>query len=195
MRIILASASPRRRELLRQIGLSFEVCVTDADEKADTSDPVELVEQLSCRKAEAAASRQGAEDTEDEQELIIGADTIVVCDGRILGKPAGREEAIDMLKMLQGRKHQVYTGVTLLLRGKEEKRIVFHGASTVEFYPMTEREIREYVGTMEPMDKAGSYGIQGICARYIKGIEGDYNNIVGLPVGKLYQNIKQLYVK
>lgn len=190
MKIILASASPRRRELLQQIGLPFEVCVTDAKEETFSSNPAEVVEQLSLRKAQAAASRRGAESAEGEPELIIGADTIVACDGRILGKPGDKEEAVCMLKMLQGRKHQVYTGVTLLFRGEEENKIVFHEASTVEFYPMTEREIREYVDTGEPMDKAGAYGIQGICARYIRGIEGDYNNIVGLPVGKLYQNLK-----
>ena len=121
--------------------------------------------------------------------LIIGSDTIVAVDGQILGKPKDAEDAKRMLRMLQGRAHEVYTGVTVLRGGTEERR-TFHEETKVLFFPMTEEDIETYVATNDPLDKAGAYGIQGFCARYIQGIEGDYNNVVGLPVGRLYQEIK-----
>ena len=125
----------------------------------------------------------------------IGADTVVALDGAILGKPEGKQEAYSVLKSLQGRGHEVYTGVTLLYRAAGAQEWVqkcFHERTKVNFFPMEEAEIREYVNTEDPLDKAGAYGIQGFCARYISGIEGDYNNVVGLPVGILYQKIKEL---
>lgn len=125
--------------------------------------------------------------------LVMGADTVVACDGKILGKPADAEAAAAMLTMLQGRGHEVYTGVTILYEENgERKTLTFHEKTTVHFYPMTDAQIREYVATGDPMDKAGSYGIQGFCARYIRGIEGDYNNVVGLPVGRVYQELHGL---
>lgn len=199
MKIILASASPRRRELLVQIGLEFEIVVSDVEEKITKTAPAEIVEELSYQKAEAVLNSLPA----DEEVLVIGADTIVAYGQQILGKPANEEKAVEMLEMLQGNTHEVYTGVTLLYRKKcgdleslanGEAQIVsktFHEATKVHFYPMTKAEIQEYVSSKDPMDKAGSYGIQGFCARYISGIQGDYNNVVGLPVGRLYQEAKE----
>lgn len=186
MKIILASASPRRRELLAQIGLDFQVLVSEVEEKVNTDIPYLVVEQLSAQKAQAVAQKLEKE----EPALVIGADTIVACDGQILGKPRDKEEAVQMLRKLNGRSHQVYTGVTLIFGDKIK---TFYEATEVEFYPMTEEEIGAYVETPDPLDKAGAYGIQGFCARYIKGITGDYNNVVGLPVGRLYQEMKRLF--
>lgn len=219
-KIILASASPRRRELLTQIGLDFDIVVSETEEKITSTEPAKVVEELSAQKAEAvweklcstAASQgsvtnaerldEGSEVFESEQTsgettmtdtLVLGADTVVACDGKILGKPADTEAAAAMLTMLQGRGHEVYTGVTILYEEDGEKKaLTFHEKTTVHFYPMTEEQIREYVATGDPMDKAGAYGIQGFCARYIRGIEGDYNNVVGLPVGRVYQELHGL---
>lgn len=249
-RVILASGSPRRRELLAQIGISFEVMVSDADETLTSTQPSQVVEELSARKAGAVAQElivqmrdavQGAEggsngnpagesadarkpqmhdsvcgaergstenpaeesasvqtaqtlDADCDEILIIGADTVVSCDGEILGKPHTPEQAVEMLRKLRGRTHEVYTGVTLLCMAGEavvESR-TFHEATKVHFYPMSAKEIEAYVATGDPMDKAGAYGIQGICARYIRGIDGDYNNVVGLPVGRLYQELCEM---
>lgn len=177
----MASASPRRQELLKQIGISFEVMPSQKEEKADFSEPEKLVEALSAQKAEDIRE-QAADDT----ALVIGADTVVCCDGRVLGKPKDEEDACRMLSMLQGRKHQVYTGVTLCW-GREH--LTFSERTEVEFYPMSREQILFYISTKEPMDKAGAYGIQGLGAMWVKGIEGDYNNVVGLPVGRLYQEM------
>ena len=180
-RVILASASPRRQELLKQIGISFEVMPSQKEEKADFPEPRKLVEALSAQKAEDIR-----EQTADDAALVIGADTVVCCDGMVLGKPKDEEDACSMLSMLQGRKHQVYTGVTLCW-GRE--RLTFSERTEVEFYPMSREQILFYISTKEPMDKAGAYGIQGLGAMWVKGIEGDYNNVVGLPVGRLYQEM------
>lgn len=198
MRIILASASPRRRELLEQIGLKFEIKVSSAEEKASASSPGELVEKLSLQKAEAVLA-QTQED--GEAVLVIGADTVVAKDGKVLGKPVDEEDAARMLRLLAGQSHQVYTGVTLLYRppkGKRQEdraggveRKTFHETTEVYVSPMTESEIAGYVASKDPMDKAGAYGIQGFFARYVQGIRGDYNNVVGLPVGRLYREAKE----
>ena len=192
MEIILASASPRRKELLEQIGLQFRIMVSDVEENITKTAPAEIVEELSCQKAEAVLRSLPP----DEEVLVIGADTIVAYGQQILGKPGSREQAVDMLTMLQGNTHEVYTGVTLLYRkaasaGGAVERKTFHEATKVHFYPMSSVEIEGYADTKDPMDKAGAYGIQGFCARYISGIEGDYNNVVGLPVGRLYQEAKE----
>lgn len=206
MKIILASASPRRRELLKQIGIEYEVMASDAEEIVSSTVPAEVVEELAKQKAENVYLKylQSAEDTmhdkvepdvlKSESLLIISADTIVACDGQILGKPKDAEDAKVMLRILQGRAHEVYTGVTFLYREHaytDVRAHSFHEATKVHFYPMTEAEIEAYVATGDPLDKAGAYGIQGLCARYISGIEGDYNNVVGLPVGRLYQELKR----
>mgnify|MGYP004643407229 FL=1 len=190
MRILLASASPRRRELLEQIGLPFEVVVSHVEEVITETEPGKVVEQLSSQKAEAVAGSLGGP---GEETLVIGADTVVAAENTILGKPADAAKAVEMLRLLAGRTHAVYTGVTLILRGAsgETARKTFHVRTDVSFYPMEEAEIRQYVATGDCMDKAGAYGIQGFCARYISGINGDYNNVVGLPVGRLYQEMKE----
>lgn len=185
--LILASQSPRRRELLTQIGLEFEVYPAGGEEKITSDDPVEVVKELSSQKA--AAVRMERKELEREEDwMILGADTIVVYEGKILGKPKDEKDAIDMLTMLQGNTHSVYTGVTLL---KKEETIVFAEETKVTMYPMSAEEIQWYVDTKEPMDKAGAYGIQGYCARFVKEIQGDYNNVVGLPIGRIYQQIRE----
>ncbi len=184
MKIILASASPRRKELLQQIGWDFQIQVSDIEEIITKKIPHEIVEELSYQKAMHVREQII---NEDEDFCIIGADTIVASGERILGKPESKEKAIEMLGILQNNSHYVYTGVTLCY-GKNEVH-TFYEATKVSFYPMNEKEIEEYVATGEPMDKAGAYGIQGFGAKYIRQIVGDYNNVVGLPVGRLYQEI------
>lgn len=210
MKIYLASASPRRKELLEQIGLEFEVKISNVQERVTVSEPGRVVEELSAQKAEAVLEELSAQKAETVVEklsdreaevvrqrtaefLIIGADTVVELDGGILGKPAHRQQAFEMLERLAGRTHRVYTGVTLLYRTGEGKtlRKTFHEMTKVSFYPMSKKEIACYLNTGDCMDKAGAYGIQGFCARYIRSIEGDYNNVVGLPVGRLYQEAKE----
>lgn len=186
MKLILASGSPRRRELLKQIGLTFDVITSDTAEETDQKEPGEIVKALSRLKAEAVG-RQLSE-TARADTVVIGADTIVYCAGRVLGKPQDEAEAFRMIKMLSGRKHDVYTGVTLLCGTAVHS---FYERTAVSVYPMTEEEITAYIRTGEPMDKAGAYGIQGAFAAFIKAIEGDYNNVVGLPVGRVYQEIKK----
>ena len=182
--------SPRRKELLAKTGLKFSVVVSGGEEKAETSDPAETVEKLSLDKASAVADLLQAE---KEPQLIIGADTVVACDGEILGKPSDREDAFRMLWKLQGQTHQVYTGVTLLLKKKHTWQAhTFSEKTDVQFYPVSREELLAYIETGEPMDKAGSYGIQGGFGIYVKGICGDYNNVVGLPVGRLVYELKKL---
>ncbi len=192
MRIILASASPRRKELLEQIGVEFEIITSQAEEEYYNTDPEEIVKELSLMKALDVA--QGEEDNYIEGDcIIIGADTIVVRDQEILGKPVDEEDAFEMLRSLQGRSHMVYTGVAIIecREGIDEEDggvgftfdITNHAIGTkVHVMPMAEEEIREYIRTGEPMDKAGAYGIQGRFAAYVEGIEGDYFNVMGLPV-------------
>ena len=209
VRLVLASASPRRRELLSQIGLEFTVMPSTKEENAKTTEAGALVQELSRQKAvdiwEQLSGGQGQNPDADQEQiseetqepnlngkrqpelLVIGADTVVCCEGKILGKPHSREAAAEMLTALQGRSHEVYTGVTLY---SHSETVTFFECTQVEFYPMTEVEISEYIDSKEPMDKAGAYGIQGLGARFVKGIRGDYNNVVGLPVGRLYQELK-----
>ena len=197
-KIILASGSPRRKELLSQIGLSFTVRVSEADEHTEETKPEKLVCILSERKALAVWDELTEE--EKKESILIGADTVVAVDDRILGKPADETEAFQMIKLLQGRSHQVYTGVTILRQGDlqplEEgtstcsiQKKQFFEKTDVLVYPMSEDEITAYVKTGEPLDKAGAYGIQGSFAAYIQGINGDYSNVVGLPVGRLYHEL------
>ncbi len=185
--IILASASPRRRELLEMAGLPFTVCPGQGEEEITVSDPAEVVEELSEQKAREVFLKTGGE------SLVIGADTVVAAKGQILGKPKDREAARQMLRSIQGGSHEVYTGVTILDReeGKERQK-TFHVMTEVVFYPMSEEEIQRYVDTQEPMDKAGAYGIQGKAGIFVKEIHGDYNNVVGLPVARLYQELKEM---
>ena len=185
--IILASASPRRRELLDMVGIPFSVCPSQGEEQIRGSSPKEVVEELSEQKAREVFLKTSGE------VLVIGADTVVAAEGNILGKPKNRKEAIQMLKKLQGASHEVYTGVTMLSRDENgEQQKTFHVMTAVEFYPMSEEEIESYVDTGEPMDKAGAYGIQGKAGIFVKEIRGDYNNVVGLPMARLYQELKQI---
>ena len=191
MKIYLASASPRRKELLRQVGLSFKVVPSTVEEKITKEKPDEVVEELSYQKAVDVCGRLAAEGKEDF--VVIGADTVVSAWGKILGKPSDKEEAARMLKDLQGGSHQVYTGVTLAWKYKDTASMyaTFSECTDVTLYAMTDEEIQRYVDSGEPMDKAGAYAIQGLFAAHIQGICGDYNNVVGLPVGRLCQELKK----
>lgn len=192
-KIILASASPRRRELLEQIGLEFEVIPSCVEEKAASRVPCEMVMELSALKAGDVFDR--LKDEEKALSVVAGADTIVVFEGQVMGKPDSRKEAEDMLSLLQGKTHQVYTGVTLIRqkeKGQPPVAVSFYEKTEVTMYPVSSQEIRAYVDTGEPMDKAGAYGIQGKCAAFIQEICGDYYNVVGLPIGRLYQEMKKI---
>ncbi len=180
-KIILASASPRRKELLEQIGVTFEIVKAEGEEVITSAIPEEVVKKLSIQKAREVAKRC-------EGTVIIGADTVVAAGGKILGKPKDPADAMRMLALLQGKEHQVITGVAVLLT-ESGKVISFVETTTVHVFPMTRTQMEQYIASGEPMDKAGAYGIQGRFAAYVSGIEGDYNNVVGLPVGRLYQEV------
>lgn len=194
-RVILASASPRRLDLLRQVGIEPEVEPSHVEEVITSTVPDQVVMELSRQKAEDIAALHTGKDV-----IVIGADTVVAYDGKILGKPQDREDAVRMIRMLQGHIHQVYTGVTLVFCGKtsgEQAIAVDNGSHIITFAektdvhvcPMTEAQIRSYVETGESMDKAGAYGIQGRFAVWVKGISGDYNNVVGLPLGRVCREL------
>ncbi|HIY17887.1 MAG TPA: septum formation inhibitor Maf [Candidatus Blautia avistercoris] len=186
-KILLASASPRRKEILQKAGVRFSVSVSQEEETITKSAPDEVVEELAGKKAYAVLKQN-----QEEGILVIGADTVVSLDGEILGKPKDEEEAVSVLMRLQGRTHEVYTGVAVLrMENGEIKEHVFSECTKVEFYPVSRKEIEDYVATREPMDKAGSYGIQGAFSAYVKGIRGDYYNVVGLPVGRLFWEMKK----
>ena len=182
MKLILASASPRRRELLGLFHVPFEIRVADIDETMDPEKtPGEEVARVSALKA--MATPRG------EDELVIAADTIVVCEGRVLGKPRDEADAVATLKLLSGRDHQVMTGVTVLLG---DKRQTVTEVTDIHFRELSEKEIRAYVATGEPMDKAGSYGIQGGAALFCSRMVGDYYNVMGLPVCRLGQMLREI---
>lgn len=187
MNIILASGSPRRKELLTQMGLSFRVLCSDVDETVDqTLPPDEQVRLISRRKADATAELAGSED------LIVAADTVVALEGAVMGKPHSRTEAVEMLTRLSGKTHEVYTGFTLR-RG--ERTLTRAECTAVTFRDLTGEEIEAYVETAEPMDKAGAYGIQGLGAMLVSGIRGDYFNVMGLPVCALGQALGEFGVQ
>ncbi len=194
-RVILASGSPRRLDLLRQVDIEPEVEPSHVEEVITSTVPDQVVMELSRQKAEDIAALHTGEDV-----IVIGADTVVAYDGKILGKPQDKEDAVRMIRMLQGHIHQVYTGVTLVFCGKTSREqavavdndshiITFAEKTDVHVCPMTEAQIRSYVETGEPMDKAGAYGIQGRFAVWVKGISGDYNNVVGLPLGRVCREL------
>ena len=232
--VILASASPRRKELLAQIGLSPVVFPADADEHAAERDPARLVEILSGRKARAVLERLKAAGTDrsgtagypadvravlesGKPFCILGSDTVVAADGRILGKPSSHEEAAEMIRLIAGREHHVYTGVTLIRAERKEScgagceadggaslpdpgeslretaSDTFSVCTAVYVSPMDEEEILVYAKSEEPMDKAGAYGIQGSFGRHIGRIDGDYNTVVGLPAAEVYNHIRRLF--
>ncbi len=185
--IILASASPRRHELLEQMGIRHVICPARGEERITRSHPGEAAQELSEQKAEETAGKY-------PDGIIIGADTVVALDNRILGKPADREEAREMLRSLSGRAHEVYTGVTLIQKEAGETRVKhsFYSCTRVYMYPIEEKEIRKYVDSGDCDDKAGAYGIQGRAGAFVEKIEGDYNNVVGLPAARVYQEIKKM---
>lgn len=186
--LVLASISPRRHELLKFLGLQFKVIPSAIEEFVDANlSPEELVIELASRKAQAVQTKLLGEETNCEETIVIGADTIVVCDGTILNKPSSKEESLAMLSCLSGKTHQVYTGVTVLAftgTGTAKKES-FCEVSKVRFRPLHFFEIEAYVETGEPMDKAGSYALQGTGAAFVESIEGCYTNIIGLPLPKL----------
>lgn len=184
--IILASGSPRRKELLEQLGWEFRILPAEREELTQQQKPADIVRELSYRKAMEVAGKV------PEGSIVIGADTMVAYGEELLGKPQNEEIACKMLRRLQGKVHQVLTGVSVVTRtGEDYEYFTFDDITDVELYPMTETQIREYVATKEPMDKAGAYAIQGIAARYVKGIRGEYSNVVGLPIARLYQEMNR----
>lgn len=179
MKIILASASPRRKSLMDVLGLDFEIKVSDCEEKVDKHSNVEnIVMSLSLQKAQAVSKYV------DSNCLIIGADTVVSYSNEILGKPKDYDDAVRMLKLLSGKTHSVYTGFTLI-QTSDGTVVTDYERSDVTFRELSEKQIIDYVNTGEPMDKAGAYSIQGIASSFVENLDGDYNNVVGLPIYKL----------
>lgn len=208
--IILASQSPRRRELLTQMGVEFEIMVSKKDEIVTETEPEKIVTELSMAKGEEILCQlkdskrisnellpiKEGESFGDECEegiLVISADTLVFLGEKRLGKPKDEEDAFNMLKSLSGNVHKVLTGVTLnYVVGNRCKTVSFASSTEVTMALMDDREINEYVASGEPMDKAGAYAIQGKCAKYVTGICGEYANVVGLPIARLYSEIKKI---
>ena len=212
MRLILASASPRRKQLLELTGFPFEVIVSEAREDTKEKEPGRIVEELSYLKAEAVARKpQGSR----KDAIVLGADTIVWQDGKVMGKPKNEQQAREMISGIQGAQHSVFTGVTLIGQAKLNETeifremsfggtdqirrtqegllaVSFHCETRVRVRPMDEAEISRYIATGEPFDKAGGYGIQGPFAVFVEGIFGDYHNVVGLPVAEVYRHLKEL---
>ena len=192
MKYILASASPRRREILSNLGLEFTVLVADADETCDITDPGERVEFISLKKCLAARDKLLAEgmDPADTETVIIASDTLVTLDGEFLGKPRDEDDAVRMIDMLEGRTHTVASGIAVWHKGRT---VTAHELTGVTFAPMNPAEVRAYVATGESFGKAGGYAIQGHAARYVTGIHGDYFNVVGLPVRRLYETLRMVF--
>jgi septum formation protein len=186
MKLILASASPRRAEILRDAGISFSVLSSALDETPEPGEtPQALVERLSAAKVELAAARAVG------PAILVAADTVVVLDGRALGKPRSTEDARAMLELLSGRTHAVLTGVTLVRLPDLERR-QFVESTLVSFVPLSDEEISRYLDTDEPYDKAGAYAIQGRAGKYIPRIEGCYFNVVGLPLARVFASLQDL---
>ena len=195
--IVLASGSPRRKELFGQAGIDFTVIKSDAEEKITNTVPDKAVMELATQKAEAVKKELldkelRYKELSNGEILIVGADTVVVSGGKILGKPQNEKDALDILMSLSGKNHSVYTGVCGIYLDKEgkvreEKCICFAEETVVTMYPFMEEEARAYIKTKEPMDKAGAYGIQGIGALLVQGIQGDYNNVVGFPLAAFFR--------
>lgn len=197
MKIILASASPRRQELLKNLFDNFDIRISSCEENAVLKTPSQYVMDLAHQKADDVAAQYIKEsgDSPDDEALVIGADTIVYSDGRVLGKPSDRTGAQTMLQSLSGKNHHVYTGVSVVHIKNSKKDIHdFFECTRVSVSSLSDEEISAYIDTSDPFDKAGSYGIQGYFSRHIRGIDGDYFNVVGLPVSKLYEELKQLHL-
>ncbi len=194
MHFVLASNSPRRREILSDLGYAFDVRTADFDESTvDLSAPADGVRELALGKAEAAAKAAPA----GEPTVFLGADTVVVLDGVVMGKPADEEDAFRMLRALSGRTHVVYTGAAVISideTGAVTDRQTLVEATDVTFFALTDEEIRAYIATGEPMDKAGAYGIQGLGCTLVEGIRGDYLTVVGLPAARVVRLLKSVGV-
>ena len=195
IRYILASQSPRRRELLEKLSIPFEVIPAKGKEFSDKKEPGDYAADLAFHKAYEVLERTKKEaqnGSDSRRTVIIGSDTIVVCGEEVLGKPSDEADAARMLRMLSGRTHQVYTGVALICAeaGREESSR-FWEKTDVIFYELSEEEIAAYIASGDPMDKAGAYGIQGIFAPYVKAISGDYNTVVGFPLARVYHELKE----
>ncbi|MBE5953280.1 MAG: septum formation protein Maf [Lachnospiraceae bacterium] len=197
-KIILASQSPRRKELLAQAGIEFQIITSDVEEKITHTKPRDIAESLSSQKAEDVYHKliEKYGEVEARNFLVVGADTIVAIEDRILGKPVDRADAYEMMKLLSGKTHQVYTGVTVLTMSEDKKPHIhtFHECTDVTFYDITDEEINQYLDAGDEWaDKAGAYGIQAtVGAKFVKELKGDYNNVVGLPVARLYQELKKI---
>ena len=187
-RVVLASASSRRRELLSEITETFEILPAEGSEDLPETHPDLLVQLLSEKKAVEVFGRLSADHpVPGKSLLVIGADTVVFTEGRILGKPADEEDAFRMLRMLSGRTHSVYTGVTLITA---ERKKTFYERTDVTCYEISDADIRSYIATGSPMDKAGAYGIQDSFAKHVRCISGDYYSVVGFPLGRVYEELK-----
>ena len=199
-KIILASASPRRKQLLELAGFEFEIWPSDKEEVITKKIPEEICVELSKQKAiDVASSIRTYNDlhkdlTTETDILVIGADTIVVKDGSILGKPKDEDDAFSMLKILSGNTHSVFTGVTFVFSGIDGRvgEYSFYEETKVSFYPLDDEDIKNYVASGDAMDKAGSYGIQTGAATFVRSIEGDYYNVVGLPIARVIHELKRL---
>ena len=187
MNLILASASPRRKEILSALGVDFTVRTADADETCDLTDPGRRVETIALRKGRAVEEALRAEGTLTPDTVILASDTLVTLDGEFLGKPEDAEDARRMLRLLQGRAHTVASGLAILRDGRA---VTAHELTEVVFASMSEEEIEDYLHTGESFGKAGAYAVQGHAARYITGLRGDYFNVVGLPVRRLYETLQ-----
>lgn len=202
-RFVLASGSPRRKQLFEQIGLEFEICPSKKEERITSTVPEKVCVELSGQKAMDVASQIKAyneshpEITTEQDIIVIGADTIVTIDGEIIGKPKDEEQAAEYLRRLSGNTHSVYTGVTFIFIMKNGKagEYSFFEKTDVTFISMDEDEIRTYVATGEPMDKAGAYGVQGYASKYVKAINGDFYNVMGLPLSHVYAELRNLGIK
>ena len=191
-RIILASQSPRRREIMTMAGFTFDVVPAEGEESYSADTPDLITMELSSAKAAEVYERESVKTA--GPLLVIGADTVVAYGGEILGKPRDHEDAFRMLRLLSGKTHQVYTGVTLLRRrpySEDAEKRTFFEKTDVVFHELTDEEIRDYIRTEDPLDKAGSYGIQGIFGKHIRKINGDYYNVVGLPIQAICQELKR----
>ena len=190
MKFILASKSPRRREILQNLGVPFDVVTAETDESSNEKNPERLVEELSLRKGLAVRDLLLTEGRELSDTVIISSDTVVAVDGEILGKPHDVEDAVRMLRLLSGREHEVISGISLIGCGKQ---VVSHDVTRVRFAPLTEENIAFYLRSSEPFDKAGAYAIQGLASMWIEGIVGCYFNVVGLPVYKMCRLYRETF--
>lgn len=188
MKLILASASPRRKEILTTLGVEFTVITADADETCDLTQPGGRVEAISVKKCHAVRDLLAAEGSLDADTVIVASDTLVTLDGEFLGKPRDEADAGRMIRTLQGRAHTVASGLAIW---KDGRTVTAHELTEVVFAPMSEEEIAAYIATGESFGKAGGYAVQGYAARYITGIRGDYFNVVGLPVRRLYETLRE----